>query len=165
MNIIMKNFSCSICGLKLDKDIHSFPPFVANLKDPLYKYGDTSFHSNCLENNEGKKAIELSERSLFHIKPVNRICKIDGNLITDPDDYLFIPLLTSNENEELYKFNFLTFSKKNIKKWPNGNKFIEVADDFIKEGKWLDTSEFKFLNHLIQEVSIGNDSNYGDRSN
>jgi len=149
----MDNSSHFFSNLKLDlsKKNYSFPAFVANAKDPLFKYGGMSFLLTSLNNEEGRKAIELSEKALFNIKPANRICKVDGKIINDPDDYLFIPLLTSDEEEELYKFNFLTFNKRNLKKWSDRIKFLKIVNKFKEQGKWSDSSEFKFLDSLINE--------------
>ncbi len=147
---------CGLCGLKLDskKKIYSFPAFVANAGDLMFKYNDQSFHLDCLNNEEeGQKAIQLSEKCLFHIRPVNRVCIVGGNTIMNPDDYLFIPLLTSNKKEALYKFNFLTFDKNNLSKWNKKEEFLLAAKQFIDEGKWSDSSEFKFLENLMDEMS------------
>lgn len=136
-----------------EKKLYSFPAFVANSSDLMFKYNDQSFDLDSLNSEEGQKAIQLSEQCLFNIKPVNRICTVSGNRIMSPDNYLFIPLLTSNEKEALYKFNFLTFDRNNLSKWDEREKFIETAKHFKNEGKWSDSSDFKFLDDLIEKMS------------
>ena len=136
-----------------ERDVYSFPAFVANAADLMFKYNDQSFYLDYLNSKEGQKAIQLSEQCLFNIRPVNRICTVGGNRIMNPDNYLFIPLLTSNEKEALYNFNFLTFDRKNLGKWDKREEFIEAAKQFKNEGKWSDSSDFKFLDDLIKQMS------------
>ncbi|QNR25598.1 hypothetical protein [Croceimicrobium hydrocarbonivorans] len=136
-----------------EKDMYSFPAFVANAADLMSKYNDQWFHLDYLNSKEGQKAIQLAEQCILYTRPVNRICTVGGNRIMSPDNYIFIPLLTSNEKEALYKFNFLTFDRSNLGKWDKREEFIEAAKQFKNEGKWSDTSEFKFLDDLIKQMS------------
>ncbi len=145
---------CELCNSKLDdkREIYSFPAFVANADDPVFKYNDKSYHMDCLNNEEGQRAVFLVDECYFYTSPLNRVCEAGGNIITNPDDYLFLPLLTSNKEEALYKFNFLTFDKKNIKNWNKRVEFLSIAEQFKKEGKWVDLSDFKFLDYLINSI-------------
>ncbi len=136
-----------------EHELYGFPAFVANSADLMFKYSDVVVPIDSLSTEEGQRAIKLSEECLLNIKFENKICIVGGNRIINPDDYLFIPLLTSNEDEDLYQFNFLAFDKNNIAQWDRREEFIEVAKQFKKEGKWSDLTDFKFLDNLIDQMS------------
>jgi hypothetical protein len=94
--------------------------------DPLYFFNDSAFHIECLNKHPlGKKAIGFQNSYLSKGKPMNQICSIGQNKIKKPDDFVFTGLLTSNENEELYKYNFAAFDRSNIPKWKDRDKFVK----------------------------------------
>ncbi|MNT51097.1 hypothetical protein D3C72_1880470 [compost metagenome] len=96
-----------------------------------------------------KEALQFAEVFFVRTKIENRKCVVDNKLITRYDDYLFIDLLTSDSDEELFNFNFITINKRNISKWIDRSRFIKVAKEFKTNNKWQDISSFKFLDFLI----------------
>ena len=150
---------CPLCGKKMyeSEEIYSFPPFVQNTKDPYYYFNDTAFHKNCLSENQlGNSAIKFSNEFISKTNPKNRICSVGKNPIRKVDDYIFIDLLTSDENEQLFKFNFTTLDVNNLGKWRDREDFLKLAINFQKSGKWKDLSKFKYLDNLIQRISESN---------
>lgn len=146
---------CGICNEKIRdlENIFSFPPFIQNIKDSFYQFNDSVFHINCLNKHPfGKKAIEFAKQYFYSIKLENRKCIVDGKVIEDYNDYIFIDLLTSNEKEELYKFNFITLNRRNLYKWKGRNDFINIAEKFIENGKWEDLTSYRYLNKLINTI-------------
>jgi hypothetical protein len=156
MSIALLNQStCPLCGntIKDDQHIYMFPPFVQNTKDTLYQFSDSSVHLDCLtQNSLGERAIQFSENYILSTRPENRICVVDKKIIDNYEDYFFTNLLTSDQNDELYNYNFLTINKKNIKKWHNKDRFIYLVSQFVKEDKWLDLTSFKYLENLVNTV-------------
>lgn len=143
---------CGLCNEKITdlESIFSFPPFIQNIKDPLYQFNDSVFHINCLNKHSfGKKAIELAKQYFYSVKPENRKCIVDEEIIEDVHDYIFMGVLTSNDEEDLYKFNFITLNRRNLHKWKDRADFISIAEKFIKDGKWEDLTSYKYLNKLI----------------
>ena len=102
----------------------------------------------------GQKAIFFAEQFLFHTRPINRICNIGKNSIKDYKDYIFIDLLSSDESDEIYEFNFMTFDRNNLSKWERRNRFLETAEKFVKENKWEDSGSYQYLNNLIKTISF-----------
>lgn len=155
MAIVFINITvCSLCNseLKESEKIYSFPAFAANAGDPMFEYNDQAFHLDCLkDDSQGQKAIKLAEKFLFHTRTANRICVVSGNRIMNPNDYLFIPLLTSNAKEKMYDFNFLTFDRSNTKDWERRQEFLSVAKQFRDDGKWIDLGSYKYLDSLLNE--------------
>ena len=143
---------CPICHevLETDQKTIGFPAFVANPSDPLIFFNDGAFHQKCLlDHPSGLKAIRLLDSLFFKTRPENRLCDIGKNIIKDPDDHIFIPLLTSNEQEGLYKFNFMNIDKNNIKNWEQRDMFIELAKSFKSDGKWV---KGDYLTDLIAKI-------------
>ncbi|RKT01464.1 hypothetical protein [Chryseobacterium defluvii] len=150
---------CLLCGKKItdEEDFFIFPPFIQNVKDIYYKFNDTGFHSNCLKNDElGNQAILFAQEYIDKTRPKNRICIVGGNLIQRFEDYIFIDMLTSDKEEALFKFNFITLDRNNLQRWNDRENFIQYAEEFKKENKWEDLTEFKYLDNLIKKVSDPN---------
>jgi len=148
---------CNICGnvLAENEDIFSFPPFLQNTDDKLYKYNDSSFHSNCLlKSQSGLKAIQLTEKFLFETRPENRICDITKDVIRNYSNYFFIDILTSDEQQSLYKYNLTTLDVKNIKLWNHKDEFVSEANIFKNKGLWKDIGTFKYLDSLIEIIVL-----------
>lgn len=80
------------------------------------------------------------------------VCTVDGELITDPHQFLSFGLLTSDPQEELYRFNFLTFNKMNIGHWADRDEFVRIATAFLDTGKWEGTSRFNALAYMLLQV-------------
>jgi hypothetical protein len=86
-------------------------------------------------------------------RPENRICFISKNLIRDFNDYIFIDMLISNENKDLFKFNFLTIDKNNIRRWDERDEFLEAIVALKNSEKWSDLDNFRYLDHLFYLIS------------
>jgi hypothetical protein len=146
---------CSLCGEKLTNidQIFGFSPFVQNIKDPFYQFNDASLHKKCLDNHPlGSKAIDFAAEFYLKTRPKNRICVAGGNLINNYVNYIFIDLLSSDEHEELSRFNFTTLDRNNLKAWNDRDLFLKIAMKFREDGKWEDLSSFKYLDNLIDTI-------------
>ena len=146
---------CSICGkvIKDTQKAYSFYPFIQNKKDPFFIFSDASFHLECLQQHPlGLTAISFGEQLIFETRPVNRRCKIDNEIISDYKDYIFFDLLSSNKEDDIYRFNFTTLNRNNLDKWKDRDQFLEVAGKMIREDKWEDLTSFKYLEKLIEIV-------------
>jgi hypothetical protein len=153
--IITGKSRCPICNEIINEsdDIVMFPPFIQNVNDPFYIFNDAGVHSSCLLKHQlGNQALEYREVILEKTKPENRICDIGGNVITKPDDYIFIDLLTSDVSEELSKFNFMTIDKNNLSQWQERQLFHDTAHRFIDEGKWKSLTDFNYLLYLVDQT-------------
>ncbi|MFI5148372.1 MAG: hypothetical protein ACHQRM_01485 [Bacteroidia bacterium] len=118
----------------------------------MYPFNDAAFHQKCLdESTLGKKAMGLASICYSHLKM--KRCDAGGNKITNPHDWLFFSVLTSDENEELFRFNFFTLDRTNIKDWKGKDNFIKLALKFNEEGKWANLTAFDFLGHLIDTIN------------
>ncbi|MEO1013138.1 MAG: hypothetical protein AAFX53_17725 [Bacteroidota bacterium] len=137
-----------------NQDLYSFPAFVPNMKDVLYEFNDQTLDLGYIKKHKyGEKALQLAEKAINASSPANRICSLSGDFVKNPQDYIFMGLLTSDEEEELYFYNFLTLDRNNLDKWIERKHFVRVAEEFIASDKWKDLGEFKYLQDLIDQVS------------
>lgn len=148
---------CPICGkvLNENEDIIAFPAFMSNMKDDLFFFNDAGFHRSCVMKHPfGMKAIKYGEEFFFRTKPENRICIVSKKRITKMDDYLFTGVLSSDENETISRFNFITIDRTFVKEWPDRKSFLDAAGDFIKDDKWKGFASSKYLEQLIRQFQI-----------
>ena len=155
--VIEKQSKCPLCNKFLDesKEYMLTPPLISNIKDDLFILSDAGIHTNCINQSNLKNKI-YKHMDLYHKRfPLSEaVCIIDGKRILNPKNILSFGLLTSNESEELYLFNYLTLNIRNIKKWNDYNKFVSVAEKFLFEEKWEALSDFNYLQYIIDKVKI-----------
>lgn len=117
--IIEKESKCPLCGNFLDdsKEYILVPPIISNIKDPLFMFSDAGIHIDCIdENGFGSKLLQHIDLYNKHFPPSELKCFVDGKKIDHPEDLLFFGLLSSDETEDLYRFNYLTFNLKKYRK-------------------------------------------------
>lgn len=135
-----------------DDTLIMFPPFVANLKDPVYFFNDEAFHDACFQTHPlANRALAL--RELFEAATANRLCHISQKPVSAPEGGIFIPLITSDENEELYKFDFMCFDRNNISNWNEREYFIETMNRFKAEDKWRDRPGYEFFDRFLKNLN------------
>lgn len=156
MAIIFQNQSeCSICRALLynHQNIIMFPAFISNTKDPVYLFNDAGVHYSCLEKHSLRSKVSaFLEKVTFKTRPENRICDIGGNIIDLPENYLFISLLTSDETDELYSFNFMNIDIRNLSKWVDKQNFVDAIEQFLKDEKWEASGPFNYLEYVLEKV-------------
>lgn len=153
--IIEKQSKCAICNTVLDnsKDYVIVPPLISNKKDNLFIFSDAGIHIDCINSNKFKNEL-IHHINLYNqeIPPSKQKCFIDGRIIDNPENYLFFGLLTSDESEELYNFNYLIFNKKNIQNWRDLNKFLLISGKFLSDNKWESLNDFNKLKYIVEKV-------------
>lgn len=150
MAIIFEGQStCPICNSALDKNkpYTMFPPFLPNIKDPLYIFNDAAVYEECLEKHPfGNRIFKF----IKFIPLSKRTCHVGGNKIAQ-NDIIYFGCLTT-EDDELSEFNFLAFDRNNITKWKDRERFVTVANQYIKDGKWEDWwGNAQYLTNLIDK--------------
>lgn len=157
MGILIFNKSlCPICKkpIKEDDEYYSFPPFIANSKEPLYFFNDQTFHLKCLKKDRlGEMAMAYAESFIEKVKPSNRRCSIGGNIITNFEDHIFIDLLTSDQSSFLHQFNFVHIDKNNLAGWQKREEFINELIKMYRNDMWQEVDGNKYLYNLIEKLS------------
>lgn len=153
MAIIFEQQSeCPLCHHILDekKAYMLVPPLTGNVLDPLFIFSDAGVHIACVDSNE------LKEKLMYHINRYDSTlpgpgvtCAIDGKEITDPREVLGLGLLTSDESDALYQFNYLTLNLKNLRSWNKLNAFLDAAATFTAAGKWEGLGGFNKIERII----------------
>lgn len=156
MAIVFKGISpCSICNNVLDdsKEFILIPPLISNVLDELSILSDSGVHLECINKSELRNKLQYHLTENDKRFPMSSVkCMIDNKPVTDPPDLVSFGLLTSNESEELYKFNHLNFNKKNISKWKEKDAFISIAEKFLLEGKWKGLAGYNYLENTLNLV-------------
>jgi hypothetical protein len=154
--LILGKSICPLCKKAINSgdEFYSFPAFVHNIKDPIYIINDTTCHVDCLEKEAiGKKAVALAELFNNSIKPANRRSVINGNIITEFKDHIFIDYLTSDINSFLYRFNFAHIDKKNLLGWKEKEHLIEELKKLSDTNEWQEANNYNYLGKLIMDLS------------
>ena len=113
MAIVFKKNCCGLCGnliISYD-DIVYIPSIFCNRNDPLYMYNDMYCHKKCFYS------IGNSEEILYYVKNVQneykkKECYICEKKINSSNDFVFIPIISSDKENEAFKFNCKSFHKK-----------------------------------------------------
>lgn len=132
---------CPLCSQTVDssKEAYCFPAFVCNANDPMDFFNDSCFHAQCLaENHEAERAKYYVSVMREKLKPGNIVCDVSGKRITDPDSFVFLGLLTSDEHEELNRYNFLVVDKDSISNWKEREEFLRCVILYKSSGNWKD---------------------------
>jgi len=156
MAIIIKNKSkCPICNRVLtnQEEYILTPPLISNTKDSLFIFSDTGLHRSCLDKIQFKEKL-LKHILIYHKKPLlsNLKCNVDNLAISNPQKIILIGLITTDENEELYKFNYTILNKDNVSKWKYQTSFIKAGENFLEENKWASLADFNYLEYVLNEV-------------
>ncbi len=101
----------------------------------------------------GPTAIDYAEEFKNKVQPASRRCVIGGNLITDPDDHIFIDLLTSDRSSFLHQFNFTHIDKRNLIGWEEREKLIDQIIKVYKSDTEKGPGEERYLRNLIEQLS------------
>ena len=137
--IFLGKSTCPICHniLHQGEDVRGFPSLTGNIKDKLYIFSDKGCHQKCVDAHPfGKMAWDFADEA--HKKFMEKKWWAGGNVITDYRNFYGLGMLTSDETEELFQYNFLTLDVNNIATWKDKEHFLNVAKKFIDERKWQD---------------------------
>lgn len=112
MPFVHKNTFCGLCGKLIEAydDIIAVPSIFCNRNDPMYAYNDRAFHKKCFESaEEAEKILHFIE--LVKKEYSKKECCICGDKILSADDMLFVPVISSNEENAVSKYNCRSFHK------------------------------------------------------
>lgn len=149
MPVINGITQCGLCGHSIrDRDeIISFWAFVSNQADPLWIFSDKAFHRSCfLANPYAELALSVYEDWLQ--KGSNKICVVCHQIIVNPDDYIGFGLLTSDKNEDIYRYNNLHFHRQHVSQWVELPQAYHLLEAYQSSRKWIGDG----LKRLLQEL-------------
>lgn len=132
--VILEKTPCSTCGKPLMKgqEIVSFSPFVADQRDPLYRFSDAAFHRACFANEPlAEAAIRRSTEVRTRSGPGNRSCIVCDEQIVDPDEYFGVGFLTDDPSSPVFEFNYLQFHRSHFLQWDRAAEFRRLVEEFL----------------------------------
>lgn len=136
--IVRGKTTCGLCDKVIQDgdEVVAFSPFVANERDPLFRYSDGAFHAACFwREADAKSAMERWEEVRERNAPERRICAVCGQRITDPDDYLGFGFVAES-TEPVSLFNHLHLHRSHLSAWADLDRAAELLQQFQSAGKW-----------------------------
>lgn len=137
--IVLEQTPCSLCGEPIQRgdETVSFPPFVANRNDPIYRFSDGAFHRRCfvvdpLARAAAQRCDDVRRRGGG---PGSR-CGACGKSIADPDDYFGTGFLTDDAASPVYEFNYLHLHLSHFLEWARARDFRMHMEKFLDSSKW-----------------------------
>ncbi len=131
-------------------EVLGLPAFIANKRDRLYPFSDGAFHRQCLETHPLANALQQRyEEWRVVSRPAARICRITGELITDPNDYLGLGFLVESPEHELFPFNWAHFSRRALSRWKGRKELVAAIQRLSESGDW----EGESLHHLLAALA------------
>ncbi len=126
--ILLNKGKCELCGEPINEHhpFSAFPAFILNENDPLYRFSDSVCHDDCLAKHS--LALALKRRLNEWISktgPGNRQCAVCKEEILDPDDYVLIDYLASDDFP-VSRYNYTHLHRSHVSSWVD-------LDDAIKE--------------------------------
>lgn len=153
--VIEEHSTCPICNevLNRNKKYILVPPLISNMKDFLFNVSDSGVHVDCLERS-GLQNLLSKHINLYHnaLPLAKSRCIVDGMQIDEPKNTLFFGLLTSNDKEELYEFNYIAINIKNINNWKELNRFLSIAEAFLLAEKWVGFAGYNKLKNIVDVI-------------
>ncbi|KFF03857.1 hypothetical protein [Chryseobacterium luteum] len=152
MAIILENTSrCPLCNNILDdsKEYILTPPLISNELDELFKLSDSGIHLECLNKSD------LNNKLFKYLELYGQFSKKMRSLIleNDPKDVIGFNLLSSDEVEDINKYNYFIILKQDISKWRDLEDFNFIANDFLNRNKWKGISQFNYLKNLLEIIN------------
>jgi hypothetical protein len=139
MAILVPGMRCPLCYLPMmagDK-LASFPPFVANKKDPLIFFSDAVFHAHCFRAHPlADRATDRYEAIKAHLGPGRRLCAACAQPIINPDDYFTAGHLTDNPSSPLFEFNYVQLHRSHFGRWDKFPTFRRLVEEFQSSDAW-----------------------------
>lgn len=143
MTIFVPGIRCVLCNktISSSKESTAFSPFIANQLDALFVFSDAIVHTSCFTAHPlADEARRWHTTALHQQLPMNRICTVCGELITDPDDYFGTGLLSRVENEPLFPYNFIHLHITHAHQWPILRDFVREISTAKSKGQWAGPS-------------------------
>lgn len=135
MALFISGIKCIICGKQIIKkdDGISFPAFVVNEADPIYIFNDSVVHKECFKDHPMEfSTIKLLKKLQNNLNPQKRKCAICQNKLIDPDDYIALGCMSSDDTNPLSKYNFKQYHKScldNSEELKNIKSLISVQEN------------------------------------
>jgi len=155
--IIEGSTPCCLCGEVLN-NIESYigiPPLISNILDSLYQFSDNGVHIDCLAKSKHERLLKEHITNYNKGLPLSKLkCRVDGIRISSPDKLVSLGLLSSNIEDNLYRFNYIDLNRDNIKDRKGREDFLKIVRQYLKDEKWVSSfSKFNYLKYLLEELT------------
>ena len=139
MAIFIPGMRCAISGRSIEaaSDAVVFPPFVANEADPIYVFNDAVVHADEFRAHylsaDAQTRLEEARR---RTAPDNRRCFVCGRPILEPEDYIGVGHLVSDQSHSLFGFNYAHFHRSCLAAWRGLPGLVADLEKLDQSGAW-----------------------------
>lgn len=113
MPVIFERTTCLLCGraIRENDEFETVPSIFSGPGDRFFRYNDSAVHTHCFLNDENHREIRELVKAV-RTAYAQKKCRICGNEIKSPDEMIFVPVLSSCEENPLFRFNCTAFHRK-----------------------------------------------------
>lgn len=115
-----------------DENIVSFQQIFYDANHPFYKFGGNTYHQSCFKKMERHEEYLRLYQSVDHGFERKRSLVTQESImkVTDlhPDNAIYLGLLSDNENDDLFKYNFYWINLEDLDGWPEKSKFFRLLN-------------------------------------
>lgn len=137
--VIRGSTRCLMCGQVIEEGqaVVAFPPFVANIHDPLWYFNDAAFHATCFaEHRLAQECLQRYTEVVGHAGPDHRVCVVCRQKITEPDDFFTLGQVAIDDSDPLYPYNYLTFHRTHLAEWEPLSYVYELLTQKQRTREW-----------------------------
>lgn len=113
MSFVHNETKCALCGKMITTcdDIMFVPSIFCHQDDPLFLYNDMICHKDCFNSMDNCDKV-LNYIKLVRNEYKRKRCCICKKKILSADDFVFVPIISSNSNDIISKYNCKSFHKE-----------------------------------------------------
>lgn len=159
MALFVRGSKCKFCGSAMNRrsEVLIFPHMTNNTSEPLAAFNSSAFHTKCvLAHPWGKTAIRQKQYINDSLSPATpRWCALCNGRIIGHDKQVGTGILTLDEKQPLFRFNWLTAHKKCLTHWHELPDLISELENYLEEGQWKDYHpEYRVLESLASTLKV-----------
>jgi hypothetical protein len=139
MATFIPGMKCAISGRPITTESEAvvFPAFVANEADPLYVFSDAVVRADAFRAHPLAAAAQARyDEARQRTAPDKRRCRICGQPIVDPNDYLGLGHLVDDRVHPLYLFNYAHFHRSHLANWEGLSQLIADLEKLDRSDNW-----------------------------
>lgn len=142
---------CAICGKVIydGQAVQMFRPFVSNELDPLHFTSDAALHKECFLQHPLSAAVSSRYQEMLKRTALPFRCRICAKVIDDPEDYCAFGHLTTNEGDQLFKYNYAMFHRHCLHLWADKDAVKRQLEELRLSGEWRGVA----IDWIIKDLS------------
>jgi hypothetical protein len=136
--ILLDKTLCIVCGEAINehRPFVAFSAFVVDENDPIFIFSDSACHDDCLAKHDLVDiATERFREWESNTGPGNRSCVVCKEEILDPDDYIMIDHLSSDDIC-ISQYNYTHLHRSHITSWSDLDDALKKIKAYRESSNW-----------------------------